>query len=282
MKILFTLAVFIASVFCVHGQSPDIPVMFMVKADESIKLRMNNCLGAELRKLKDISLTKPEPQFVLAVLAQKRSGVVAFAVTVIERVDYRSILDLKEFASVPQESKDTVKYGLKYNKHAGNYLNTGSDAQLEYICRDMITGIDKEIFQKERDFHAAYDQPLDERTEQEKWDESDGARRRGEVDDAPDLSDLATNKPKTESPFTATYVGGNKLPTATIENNTDRLLTLVINGATYKIAAQKTLSLNFDSAGNVTYKASALGVTSLQGVDKLERGYSYSWTFYIR
>lgn len=90
-----------------------------------------------------------------------------------------------------------------------------------------------------------------------------------------------TSKPATDDGvFQETYIGGNSRPTITIKNDTDRLVTLVFGGATYKIKSQEAMQLIVDE-GNYEYFASAPRVRPTSGVKEYKNGYGYSWTFYI-
>jgi hypothetical protein len=110
-----------------------------------------------------------------------------------------------------------------------------------------------------------------------------------QIDNLPDLSKYATKTPplpqtkQDDSPFTATYVGGNNPPTIEVFNDTNRTLYLdlgqgkmtaytILSGASQKITLTE---------GNYNYRASAPRVKTLEGKELFQKGYVYSWRFTI-
>lgn len=87
-----------------------------------------------------------------------------------------------------------------------------------------------------------------------------------------------------DSPFTATYVGGNRLPTIEIFNDTDRTIYVDFGQGrmtAYTIPSRGSQKINLTEAGNYRYKASAPRVRSNEGQEMFNTGYAYSWRFYI-
>jgi hypothetical protein len=87
-----------------------------------------------------------------------------------------------------------------------------------------------------------------------------------------------------DSPFTATYVGGNKLPTVEIFNDTDRTMYFDFGQermTAYTIPSGGRQKINLSEAGNYKYKASAPRVRSDEGQETFNIGYVYTWRFYI-
>lgn len=86
-----------------------------------------------------------------------------------------------------------------------------------------------------------------------------------------------------DSPFTATYVGGNSPPTVEVFNDTDR--TMYFDFGQGKITAYTILSQTSQkitiSEGLYNYKASAPRVRSKEGEAVFKKGYVYSWRFFI-
>jgi len=99
-----------------------------------------------------------------------------------------------------------------------------------------------------------------------------------------DAPPLPRNEKKTDSPFTATYVGGNRLPTVEIFNDTDRTMYFDFGQermTAYTIPSRGSQKINLSEAGNYKYKASAPRVRSDEGQEMFKTGYAYSWRFYI-
>lgn len=85
----------------------------------------------------------------------------------------------------------------------------------------------------------------------------------------------------TGSPFEARYVGGNRAPEVQVTNNADRTLNLAIGQSRYTIkpSANQTITLE---PGVYEFQATAPNVMPLEGEKDFQRGYVYTWTFYIR
>jgi hypothetical protein len=87
-----------------------------------------------------------------------------------------------------------------------------------------------------------------------------------------------------DSPFTATYVGGNRLPTVEIFNDTDRTMYFDFGQGkmtAYIIPSGGSQKINLSEAGNYKFKASAPRVKSDEGQETFNNGYVYTWRFYI-
>lgn len=87
-----------------------------------------------------------------------------------------------------------------------------------------------------------------------------------------------------DSPFTATYVGGNRLPTVEIFNDTDRTIYFDFGQGrmtAYTIPSRGSQKINLSEAGNYKYKASAPRIRSDEGQATFNNGYVYTWRFYI-
>ena len=102
-------------------------------------------------------------------------------------------------------------------------------------------------------------------------------------DKLPNLSDLAINKKSDNSPFTATYVGGNRPPEVEIFNDSDRTLYLDFGQDTltpYTIPPKTSKKFTL-TEGIYKYKATAPRVVPLAGEKTFEKGYRYTWRFVI-
>jgi hypothetical protein len=87
-----------------------------------------------------------------------------------------------------------------------------------------------------------------------------------------------------DSPFTATYVGGNSPPTIEIFNDTNRTMYFDFGQGkmtAYTIPSGGSQKINLSEAGSYKYKASAPRVRSDEGQETFNNGYLYTWRFYI-
>jgi hypothetical protein len=82
------------------------------------------------------------------------------------------------------------------------------------------------------------------------------------------------------SPFVARYVGGNRVPEVEITNNADRTLSLTLGRNKYQITPSTSRKIVLES-GVYEFQATAPRTSSLEGRKEFERGYVYTWTFYI-
>ncbi len=92
-----------------------------------------------------------------------------------------------------------------------------------------------------------------------------------------------TNKTQDDTPnFVARYVGGNRPPQIEVKNVADRTLNLEFNGKKFVISSGQSEVINTTDDGMFSFEATAPGVIPLKGQRIFERGYVYTWTFYIR
>lgn len=92
-----------------------------------------------------------------------------------------------------------------------------------------------------------------------------------------------TNKPKENSPFTATYVGGNRAPEVEIFNDTDRTLYFDFGQdklTPYTIPPQTSKKITL-TEGSYKYKATVPRIVPLSGQENFRKGYAYTWRFAI-
>jgi len=86
-----------------------------------------------------------------------------------------------------------------------------------------------------------------------------------------------------DSPFTATYVGGNSPPTIEVFNDTDRTMYFDFGQGkmtAYTIPSGKSQKITIPE-GIYNFKASAPRVRSDEGQETFNKGYAYTWRFYI-
>ncbi len=118
-----------------------------------------------------------------------------------------------------------------------------------------------------------------------KANESPSASQVDEFDADAFVKSLVKDQPskKTDSPFTATYIGGNGPPEVEIFNDSDRTIYIDLGQGkltAYTILSKKSISLKLP-VGNYNYKASAARVSPLQGINEFRTGYRYTWRFTI-
>lgn len=102
-------------------------------------------------------------------------------------------------------------------------------------------------------------------------------------DSLPDLSKLQANNKKESSPFTATYVGGNRPPELEVFNDSDRTLYFDFGQeqiTAYTIPPKTTKRIEL-TEGIYKYKAIAQRVSPLEGQGRFQKGYVYTWRFTI-
>lgn len=88
---------------------------------------------------------------------------------------------------------------------------------------------------------------------------------------------------KDDSPFTATYVGGNSPPTIEVFNDSNRTMYFDFGQGkmtAYTIPSGSSQKINL-TEGNYNYKASALRVRPLEGQELFKKGYFYNWRYTI-
>ena len=70
-------------------------------------------------------------------------------------------------------------------------------------------------------------------------------------------------------------------PEARITNDTSRTLSLSLNGSTYSFSPGETKTITLRTGTN-SYLASIPGIIPCSGSQKLNKGGSYTWSFYIK
>lgn len=81
------------------------------------------------------------------------------------------------------------------------------------------------------------------------------------------------------SPFQSEYVGGERT-VISVNNTAKRTLTLTFGGVRYVIPDGGSKVIVADG-GAYEFLATAPGVRSMSGVKQFDRGFRYSWTFYV-
>lgn len=82
------------------------------------------------------------------------------------------------------------------------------------------------------------------------------------------------------SPFTARYIGGDRAPEIEVTNNAGITFNLALNNSRYMIAPSTSRKIILEP-GTYTYQATAPSVRPLEGEKEFQRGYVYTWEFYV-
>lgn len=96
-----------------------------------------------------------------------------------------------------------------------------------------------------------------------------------------DLIDVRwTRSRKTSNPFTAERVDSYSNPEIYVSNDSDRTITLTIGSSRYSIPSYSKQTITVAS-GTYKFVGSAARVIPLMGTKTWERGYRYTWRFWI-
>lgn len=90
----------------------------------------------------------------------------------------------------------------------------------------------------------------------------------------------SSSNQKDDSPFIAHYVGGDRAPEVKVTNNADRTLYLRLGEKQYQVSPSTAQNIILEH-GIHTFKATAPNTLPLEGEKEFQRGYVYTWTFYI-
>ncbi len=96
-----------------------------------------------------------------------------------------------------------------------------------------------------------------------------------------DVKIQLTQHPEQAAKLTEEYVGSDDPPEVSVENATDRVLSLKIEQSSYSIEAGSTVSVSLPP-GTYSYYAWEPGVIPDRGRDDWKSGYKYTWKFYVR
>ncbi|MGP8250786.1 MAG: SH3 domain-containing protein [Terracidiphilus sp.] len=89
-----------------------------------------------------------------------------------------------------------------------------------------------------------------------------------------------TKHPEQAAKFTEEYTGSDDPPEISVENATSGVLNLKVDGNFYSVQPNSTISISL-SGGSSSYYATEPGAIPAMGKKDFERGYRYSWRFWI-
>ncbi len=255
------LVVLLLSAISICSQTAKIGVEFEVAADDPIKSDIESYVRREFRSLRDIDIYSSKKDFIISLVAIKPGSAVVVSVVVQRVYDFSILLeqDLNRTNIQQSEKKRIVDEYAISRELSQHFVMSDSIANLDSLCKSIVTSIDAKSFESKRKINRALDTALES--------------------DPKSTKDL----PQTSGPvFEEKYVGGNLPPTITVKNVSDRTMNLLFGGIPFTVLAGGSEVIKTTDGGIYQFKASAPGVRSLEGSREFKRGYSYSWTFFIR
>lgn len=270
-------------VFSVNAQTSKISVEVSVTAENSIKSDIESYIKRELRALNDIDLYATKPEYEIQLIAITPGNAVAISVIVIDKLDLTKYLNntLSSKGIDAKTTKDLVNTFAVKESVTQHFLYSDSVDNLSELCKKIVASIDADTFERERKINRAIEDVLNKSNPP-----STQSR-----DDLPDLSRFEvkkTNPPTNTQPkqdnqpvFERRYVGGNKPPQIVVKNDASETLTLNFGSSKFTIPGGQTQTINTTEGGVFSFVASAPGIESLSGQKNFERGYIYSWRFFV-
>jgi len=268
--LLLLLALLAFSGYSANAQTIKIGVSVDVSADDSIKSDIESYVKRELRALNDIDLYASKPDFEIQLVAIKPGTAVAISVVVLRKYDWTSYIDRTLPSKIiDAKTKNDLIKTLAVNESINqHFLFSDAAYNLSDLCKTIVARIDANTFEDERKLNRII------------------------------FGDNKTNPPSTQSKkptqptntqpkqdnqpvFERRYVGGNKPPQIIVTNDADEVLTLNFGGSKYTIPVGQTQTINTTDGGVFSFVASAPGIESLSGQKNFERGYVYTWRFYV-
>lgn len=268
--LLFALLVF--ALCPANAQTTKIKVDVDVSADDSIKSDIESYIKRELRALNDIDLYASKPDFEIQLVAIKPGSAVAISVVVLRKYDWTSYID-KTLPSKIIDTKTkndlikTVAISESINQH---FLFSDTAYNLSDLCKTIVARVDANTFEYERQLNGLIETYLK--------DKPNSLSTQSKATVPPPFTQQKQDK---QPVFERRYVGGNKPPQVIVTNDADVALTLNFGGSKYTVPVGQTQTINTTDGGIFSFTASAPGVESLSGEKNFERGYIYTWRFYI-
>lgn len=270
--LLLAFALLMFFVFSANAQTDKISVEVSVTADTSIKSDIESYIKRELRALNDIDLYATKPDYEIQLVAIKPGNAVAISVIVLRKLDFTAYLNNSlSSKSIDAKTKkdliDTFAIKLYVEQH---FLFSDSAYNLSELCKTIVASIDTDTFERERKLNN-YIKGLPE-------------KKTNSSATQPKQNNQPTNtQPKQDNQpvFERRYVGGNKPPQIVVTNDADETLTLNFGSSKFTILAGQTQTINTTDGGIFNFVASAPGIESLSGQKNFERGYIYTWRFYV-
>lgn len=222
--------------------------------------------------MNDIDLYASKPDIEIQLVAIKPGSAVAISVVVLRKYDWTSYINRTlPSKSIDVKTKNDLIKTLAVNESVNqHFLFSDAAYNLSDLCKTIVARIDTNTFEVERKFNRLSEIFLNDKT------------------NLPSTQSKKTIPPTNTQPkqdnqpvFERRYVGGNKPPQIIVTNDADEVLTLNFGGSKYTIPVGKTQTINTTEGGVFSFVASAPGIESLSGQKNFERGYIYTWRFYV-
>ena len=269
--LLLTLAFLTFFVYSSNAQTDKISVSVSVTADDSIKGDIEGYVKRELRSLGDIDLYDTKPDYEIRLIAIKPGSAVAVSTLVLQKYDLTDYLNnVLSSKGIDEKTKKDLSFLAKKESVEQYSLNSDSIFNLSEICKSIVASIDAETFESERKLKRYINNLSTEKST-------------SAVKPPKQTNQTVTTQPKQNSQpvFERRYVGGNRPPQIAVTNDADVALTLNFGNSRFVIPAGQSQTINTTDGGVFSFVASAPGVESLSGEKNFERGYIYTWKFYV-
>ena len=258
--------------FSANAQTTKIGVKLTVSADDSIKNDIESYTRREIRALNDVDLYATKPDYEIQLVVIKPSDIIAISVLVLHKYDFTTYIN----NSLPSKSvdaktrEDFIKTFAETETVSQHFLSSNSPYNLAELCKSIVTTIDADSFELERKLNRTIEDLIN--------------KKPNSTATQPKTNKQSTNtQPKQDNQpvFERRYVGGNKPPQIVVKNDADETLTLNFGSNKYTISAGQSQTINTADGGVFNFVASAPGIESLSGQKNFERGYIYTWKFYV-
>lgn len=226
----------------------------------------------EIRALNDIDLYATKPDYEIGLVAIKPSDVIAISVLVVRKYDFTAYIN-NSLSSKSVDSKtkaDFIKTFADNETVSQHFPASISPNNLSELCKSIVASVAADSFENQRKINRDIDDILK------------GAGFRTSAPPKRNNQPTVTEPEQNNQPvFERRYVGGNKPPQIVVKNDADKTLTLNFGSNKYTISAGQTQTINTTDSGVFNFVASAPGIESLTGQKNFERGYVYTWRFYV-
>lgn len=274
MKKFYYLTILFLLFFVVsaNSQTPKITVKVEVNADVSLKTSLESYINRELRQLGDIDLYSTKPDISIVLVAVNAGDVTAVSIVVYRNYNWENFIDLnlKSTSISVQARKSLIETLAVQNEVVRHEIKTSSTSDLDQLCKRIVASIDTDIFERDR------------RLNKYLASSSNSNAVKTPPPPPPSIQPKTTQQPKDNQPvFERRYVGDNKPPRVEVFNDSDTVMNFKFGENEYIIVPKQTKTIETTNGGLFNFVASATGVRSLSGQHLFERGYVYTWRFYI-
>lgn len=156
IKPILTLIFTALSAISIYAQDfREIRVFLDINADERYESAIVSQISKELRNLRNIVIVESEPQFTIKILVLRpilcdSSTVNTAAILVNRPLLPKSSIIPTYVKSVPRRAdRETLTYFLSKSEDQ-EYFGMISRISIEVLCKDIVTKLDGEVFEKER------------------------------------------------------------------------------------------------------------------------------------